>query len=404
MAEETNSLFDDFELVDPGNDNPAASFETPPKPSDITHQRPVGEVDDNVIDLDLFELGGTQPAQTDTSSNPDDVTIEAPVNTDKPAPQLSSEIQVTRMIAEAMANRLGIEAPDENFYKEYSTEKFNDYIEDQLSQRVDIEVEALKKGMSADQAAGIDMAKDGVDPRVIQSLTQQKTQIADLRNRELTEAQAKEVVTHAYKMRGYDEKDIPALISTMTNNGELDTKVDESLDLIESKINETIVNERTKAADARKKAEETARKEADSFAEYVDKSEELIPGIKMTNNLKKKVKASMERTVGFDDKNKPLNSFAHKMNKNPQGVKTMLHLLDALGVFNLDAEGQLKPDFSAISSRLTTRRVQQTRNEIPGGGTSQGAYMPDDGFGTADEDTLSVLEGFQSKINQSLGR
>ena len=96
--------------------------------------------------------------------------------------------------------------------------------------------------------------------------------------------------------------------------------------------------------------------------QYVDQVPEIVPGIKLTKPTRDKLMKSMTVPVANDENGKPMNPVMVTKNKNPQAFDMMIHYYHQLGLFNIDENGQMKPDFSKISKNVKNETVDSMRN------------------------------------------
>jgi hypothetical protein len=416
-----------FELLDPGQG--LANFDTPDKPQDISSQTSgaapatidlnEGQTEDNNSKKETGNIGDDGLGLSDFLITPDsnseedlsDFTLENEnadnSSNNKKTTQASTPNKPAEVtFAETLAARLGVEMPEDDFFKnDYTPEKLYSYMEDKLAEKVDAKVEEEINALDPENQEAARLARDGVDLNRATLLGREKTNVIKLRagHAELEDDILKKIVIAEYKMKNYAEEDIPALVEKIVESGNLKNRSLASLDYLESGLDSEIAEEKSRVKELESIKIENAKKETQSFQDYLENTKELVSGIPITGNMKKKIKDSFSKVVGYDENKKPMNGFAVKMAKNPQAVKTMLHYLDAAGVFDLDKDGNLKPDFSDLKSRLLTVQTKQGKQNLAQqssshtGGTG---YTPNDDNFNEDEvdETLAIFESMHEKF------
>jgi hypothetical protein len=94
----------------------------------------------------------------------------------------------------------------------------------------------------------------------------------------------------------------------------------------------------------------------------IENTPEIIPGIKLTKPTRDKIFKSMTIPVAKDDQGNPLNPVMATRSRNPEAFEMMIHYYHQLGLFNIDDDGQVKPDFSKISKTAKTKATDEFRS------------------------------------------
>jgi hypothetical protein len=70
---------------------------------------------------------------------------------------------------------------------------------------------------------------------------------------------------------------------------------------------------------------------------------------------------SMTVPIAKDANGNPLNPVTLTRSKNPDAFEMMIHYYHGLGLFNIDDDGQMKPDFSKIAKVQKTKATDEFR-------------------------------------------
>ena len=92
--------------------------------------------------------------------------------------------------------------------------------------------------------------------------------------------------------------------------------------------------------------------------------------------MKTKLKASFTTAVG-EVNGQPANQVAAMRAKNPQMFDVAMHYYVQLGMFNIDAQGNLKPDMKALKRNATS----EATNSLLDIATNQSAEVGNGGAG-----------------------
>jgi len=96
--------------------------------------------------------------------------------------------------------------------------------------------------------------------------------------------------------------------------------------------------------------------------QLVETTPEIIPGIKLTKPTREKIVKSMTDPVANDAQGNPMNAVMATKNKNPEAFEMMVHYFHGLGLFNIDENGHMKPDFSKITKTAKNEATDSMRN------------------------------------------
>jgi hypothetical protein len=94
----------------------------------------------------------------------------------------------------------------------------------------------------------------------------------------------------------------------------------------------------------------------------VETTPEIIPGIKLTKPTREKIMKSITVPIAKDEAGNPLNPVMVTRGKNPDAFEMMIHYYHSLGLFNIDDEGNMNPDFSKIAKVQKTKAADEMRS------------------------------------------
>ena len=171
-----------------------------------------------------------------------------------------------------------------------------------------------------------------------------------------------EVVSKGLEVRGFSKEEIAEEIEGYKALENLGAKAEKVLPLLPKKFKGEITDmEESATADAQSRKDKI-RQGVARMKQIVDTTPEIIPGIKLNKPTRDKIMKSMTEPVARDDAGNALNPVMATKNKNPQAFEMMIHYYHQLGLFNIDENGNMKPDFSKITKTVKNETVDGLRN------------------------------------------
>ncbi len=157
-----------------------------------------------------------------------------------------------------------------------------------------------------------------------------------------------DVVTKGYELRGFTKDEIAEEIENLKVLEKLESKAQAFLPALPKKFKDEITNMEEGATAEEKSRTDRIRQGVAKMKQFVDTTPEIIPGIKLTKPTREKIMKSMTEPIANDAEGQPMNPVMVTKAKNPQAFETMVHYYHQLGLFNIDEDGNMKPDFSKI--------------------------------------------------------
>lgn len=171
-----------------------------------------------------------------------------------------------------------------------------------------------------------------------------------------------DVVSKFLELRGYSKDEIKEEIDGYKTLENLEAKAKKALPQVPATYKEKVDNIE-KGAQAQEQARQDGiRQRVARMKRMVDNTPEIIPGIKLTKPTREKVMKSMTVPVAKDSQGNPLNPVMATRSKNPDAFEMLIHYYHDLGLFNIDDDGQISPDFSKISKTAKTKATDEFRS------------------------------------------
>lgn len=200
----------------------------------------------------------------------------------------------------------------------------------------------------------------------------------------------KEIIRQYLESTGLKENKIKKLIETYEDTDELFNEAKDALGEIKDilkKEQEYIKKEQEKE---RKIAEQRTKELLNTVETTINKTEEIVPGIKLNDKIRKEIYSSMTQPTGRDADGNPINKVMEIRAKDPIKFEMTLHYLASLGIF----EGK----WDKVISTAKTSSVKELEkliksNDNKFSGTGKAAIPPSKGSA----DLLSAIKNKYSK-------
>lgn len=200
----------------------------------------------------------------------------------------------------------------------------------------------------------------------------------------------KEIVRQYLQSTGLKENKIKKLIETYEDTDELFNEAKDALVEIKDLIKQEQEYIKVEQEKERKIAEQRTKELLNTVETTISKTEEIVPGIKLNDKIKKDIYSSMTQPTGRDENGNPINRVMEIRAKDPIKFEMTLHYLASLGVF----EGKWDKIISTAKSssvKELEKLIKSNDNKFSGSGKA--AIPPSKGSA----DLLSAIKNKYSK-------
>jgi len=169
----------------------------------------------------------------------------------------------------------------------------------------------------------------------------------------------KEVVSKYLNYRGFSKEEIESEIEEYSDLGILYDKAKKHLGNLSKfeEAEEIKIKEEAKIEQSRMEKERAEQLDTIKSTVYkIDNS--FIPNVEFTERLKDSIYKSMTEVVSVDN-GRPMNDLMAKTQKDRLGFETIVHTLNAIGVFDIDENGKFKPNFKKLMVGTKTNAVKE---------------------------------------------
>jgi len=171
-----------------------------------------------------------------------------------------------------------------------------------------------------------------------------------------------EVVSKALELRGFSPDEVKEEIDGYKALENLEAKAEKLLPTLSKSFKGRMTEMEDGAKAAEQARQDGIRQRVARMKRAVDNTPEIIPGIELNKATKEKIMKSMTVPVAKDEHGNPLNPVMATRAKNPEAFEMILHYYHTLGLFNIDDDGQMKPDFSKIAKVEKTKATDSMRS------------------------------------------
>jgi hypothetical protein len=111
-----------------------------------------------------------------------------------------------------------------------------------------------------------------------------------------------------------------------------------------------------------------------TLKQQVETFTEIVPGLKINKPTKEKIVESITNPAGYDKDGKAVNVVQMMQQRNPYAHLAILHYYHMLGLFNIDKDGNFKPDFSKLNEKFTTEATNKLKKAFESNTRFTGGY------------------------------
>jgi hypothetical protein len=219
-----------------------------------------------------------------------------------------------------------------------------------MQQRVKDSVEAYKESLTDEDRALYEAKEKGLPVDKYGKAKQELKKWSEVKPDDIKENEKLqiEIVSKGLELRGFSKEEIAEEIDGYKALENLESKAEKILPLLPKKFETDLKDMEESAAADEQSRKDRIRQGVAKMKQTIDNTPEIIPGIKLTKPTREKIMKSMTEPVARDAQGNPLNPVMATKAKNPEAFEMMVHYFHELGFFNIDENGQMKPDFSKI--------------------------------------------------------
>lgn len=194
---------------------------------------------------------------------------------------------------------------------------------------------------------------------------------------------AESIVRKTLLSRNFSEKEVTKMIEDIKDLDKLSERAKEYAPSLRSTLASYV---QRKKAETAAKNQAAAKNEEDYYKDLiatVEESEEIIPGMKLTERTRKILKEKMLKPVYTDEAGNQYNELGFKQKQYPKEFNIAIEMLNTLGLFEFDKKGNYKPDMSKISKlaesniKTSVDKLVSDEQKLSRDAASSGSFIDD---------------------------
>lgn len=200
----------------------------------------------------------------------------------------------------------------------------------------------------------------------------------------------KEIVKQYLESTGLKDNKIKKLIETYEDTDDLFAEAKDALGEIKELLKKEQAYIKIEQEKERKAAEQRTQQLLNTVETTISKTEEIVPGLKLNDKIRKELYSSMTQPTGRDVEGNPVNKVMEIRAKDPIKFEMTLHYLASLGIF----EGKWDKVISTAktsSVKELEKLIKSNDNKFSGSGK---ASIP---ASKSSADLLSAIKNKYSK-------
>lgn len=175
--------------------------------------------------------------------------------------------------------------------------------------------------------------------------------------------------------KNFSQQEAVGMIEEADGIDKLLEKAKSSLPALKTQASTIVKQAEQQKAAMIEQQKETETKNFETLMNTVENREEFIPGMKINKIVREKVKNNMTTPVFTDEQGRQYTSLMYKQLRNPAEFQALMSYYDELGMFDIDKQGNFKPNISKIKTVAKTKAVQEldqvlSKEEEQGAGRS----------------------------------
>ena len=168
----------------------------------------------------------------------------------------------------------------------------------------------------------------------------------------------KEIYYDLLKSKNFSDEQATESVQDAIEVGKLSDKALKAIPELKNQANSVVTQAKEYKAAKSKRDVAEQNKAFESLIANIDSRESFVDGINLNKISKDKIKQNVLNPVYKDDKTgREYNSLMYKQTRNPVEFEMLINYYDTLGLFNLDKEGQFKPDISKLKQVAKTKAI-----------------------------------------------
>lgn len=204
---------------------------------------------------------------------------------------------------------------------------------------------------------------------------------------------AEQLYRELLKTKGFSQEKINKYVERAKDLDELTEEGYEAAQLLNQEVQKQIEYKKQEEQYIAQQRQREAQQRLQALKSAITQTPEIFKGVPLTDKMKDQLYKSMTETVAYDENKQPLNKVAAISRKNPEAFRMQLHYLTELGLFDMDAKGNLKPDLTKLMRLAETKVARNIDDRLKKAAFKSGSNLSNT-LNDKEVDVLTSLENF----------
>jgi len=310
----------------------------------------------------IFDFKTSDEEEEDDSEKEveDNNPFESIISANKPSDKNTDNLGKTNPLyrfAKTLYDEGLIELEEDEDLTKFDTKQFKDRISEAIDKKGEEKKEEYVKNFSGarkvflgiadyfdDETEAIQVSKDlDLLERITDETIEEDEKLAEF------------IVAKTLASKNFSRKDSEKMIEDLKDLGKLTERAVEFRPGLKTTLDNYVASKKTQRAQLKALKEKQDTDYYNDLFSAIDESEEILPGLKMTERTKKLLKEKMMNPVYTDEKGRAYNDLGYKQKQHPKEFNLAIEMLNSLGLFEFDKKGGYSPDLSKISKLVETK-------------------------------------------------
>lgn len=356
-------------------------------------------VETNEFDFDE-ELSSLINEQSDDVETPEKKAKEfAPPSDEKPSDNSDDDEPLYKVLAEQLKSEGLFEEDDfqedDDFKFDGTPESFKALMERRDFKRGVKIFEDIVSEMPTKMRKQFQLFMDGLDEDSSLDIGSKAVDYASVTKEALESdpQKAEQLYRELLKTKGFSQEKINKYVERAKDLDELTDEGLEAAQLLNQEVQKQIEQKKQEEQQIAQQRQREAQQKLQALKSAITQTPEIFKGVPLTDKMKDQLYKSMTETVAYDENKQPLNKVAAISRKNPEAFRMQLHYLTELGLFDMDAKGNLKPDLTKLMRLAETKVARNLDDRLKKAAFKSGSNISNN-LNDKEVDVLTSLENF----------
>lgn len=356
-------------------------------------------VETNEFDFDE-ELSSLINEQSDGVETPEKKAKEfAPPSDEKPSDNSDDDEPLYKVLAEQLKSEGLFEEDDfqedDDFKFDGTPESFKALMERRDFKRGVKIFEDIVSEMPTKMRKQFQLFMDGLDEDSSLDIGSKAVDYASVTKEALESdpQKAEQLYRELLKTKGFSQEKINKYVERAKDLDELTDEGLEAAQLLNQEVQKQIEQKKQEEQYIAQQRQREAQQRLQALKSAITQTPEIFKGVPLTDKMKDQLYKSMTETVAYDENKQPLNKVAAISRKNPEAFRMQLHYLTELGLFDMDAKGNLKPDLTKLMRLAETKVARNLDDRLKKAAFKSGSNISNN-LNDKEVDVLTSLENF----------